>query len=91
LMLNEMLDELKGKLESAILENEGDFFNHFRQILEPAYLEVQKAIFEGLEEAFQPGNREAEEAVKGMGLCDRVIQIFEAYQPKFERMNQTSV
>jgi hypothetical protein len=91
LMLNEMLDELKGKLESAILENEGDFFDHFRQILEPAYLEVQKAIFEGLEETFQPGNWEAEEAVKGMGLCDQVIQIFEAYQPKFERMNQTSV
>jgi hypothetical protein len=84
LMLNEMLDELKGKLENAIQENEGDFFDHFRGILEPAYLEVQKEIFKGLEETFKPEDREAMEASKGMGLCDQVIQIFEAYQPKFE-------
>jgi GTPase Era involved in 16S rRNA processing len=84
LMLNEMLDELKGKLESAIKENEDDFFDHFRKILEPAYDEVQNAIFEGLEETFKPKNKEAEEASKGMELCDRVIHIFETYQPKFE-------
>jgi hypothetical protein len=84
LMLNEMLDELKGKLENAVKENEGDFFDHFRRILEPAYHEVQNAIFEGLEEAFKPANKEAEEASKGIGLCDRVIQLFETYQPKFE-------
>ena len=85
LMLNEMLDELKGKLENAVKENEDDFFDHFRRILEPAYHEVQNAIFEGLEEAFKPANKEAEEASKGIGLCDRVIQLFETYQPKFER------
>jgi hypothetical protein len=84
LMLNDMLDELKGKLESAIKENEDDFFDHFRKILEPAYEEVQNAIFEGLEEIFKPRNREAEEALKGMGFCDRVIHIFEIYQPQFE-------
>ena len=91
LMLNEMLDELKAKLENAIQENEGDFFDHFRGILEPAYLEVQKEIFKGLEETFKPEGREAMEASKGMGLCDQAIQIFEAYQPKLERMNQRSV
>ncbi|OGP88275.1 MAG: hypothetical protein A2157_08585 [Deltaproteobacteria bacterium RBG_16_47_11] len=84
LMLNDMFDELKGKLESAIKENEDDFFDHFRKILEPAYDEVQNAIFEGLEETFKPKNKEAEEASKGMGLCDRVIRIFETYRPKFE-------
>ncbi len=84
LMLNEMLDELKGKLESAIKENEDDFFDHFRKILEPAYEEVQNAVFEGLKETFRPRNREAEEALKGVGLCDRVIRIFETYQPQFE-------
>jgi hypothetical protein len=84
LMLNEMLDELKGKLESAIKENEGDFFDHFRKVLEPAYHELQNTIFEGLEETFKPKNQEAEEASKGMGLCDRVIHIFETYQPQFE-------
>jgi hypothetical protein len=91
LMLNEMLDELKGKLENAIQENEGDFFDHFRGILEPAYLGVQNEIFKGLEETFKPEDREAMEASKRLGLCDQVIQIFEAYQPKFERMNQRSV
>jgi len=85
LMLNEMLDELKQKLESAIQENEDDFFDHFRNILEPAYREVEKAIFEGLEETFKPENKEAEEASKGMELCDQVIQLFETYQPEFER------
>jgi hypothetical protein len=84
LMLNEMLDELKGKLENAIKENEDDFFDHFRKVLEPAYHEVQNTIFEGLEETFKPKNKEAEAASKGMGLCDRVIRIFETYQPKFE-------
>jgi hypothetical protein len=84
LMLNDMLDELKGKLESAIQENEDDFFDHFRKILEPAYEEVQNAIFEGLEKTSKPRNREAEEALKDMGFCDRVIQIFETYQPQFE-------
>jgi len=84
LMLNEMLDELKGKLENAIKENEDDFFDHFRKVLEPAYHEVQNTIFEGLEEIFKPKNKEAEEASKGMGLCDQVIHIFETYQPKFE-------
>jgi hypothetical protein len=84
LMLNEMLDELKGKLESAIKENEDDFFDHFRKVLEPAYQEVQNTIFEGLEETFKPKNKEAEAASKGMGLCDRVIRIFETYRPHFE-------
>jgi GTPase Era involved in 16S rRNA processing len=84
LMLNEMLDELKGKLESAIKENEDDFFDHFRKVLEPAYHEVQNTIFEGLEETLKPKNKEAEAASKGIGLCDRVIRIFETYQPKFE-------
>jgi len=84
LMLNEMLDELKGKLENAIKENEDDFFDHFRKVLEPAYHEVENAIFEGLEETFKPKNKEAEEASKGMGLCDQVIHIFETYQPQFE-------
>ena len=84
LMLNEMLDELKGKLESAIKENEDDFFDHFRKVLEPAYHEVQNAIFEGLEETLEPKSKEAEEASKGMGLCDQVIHIFETYQPEFE-------
>jgi hypothetical protein len=84
LMLNEMLDEVKGKLESAIKENEDDFFGHFREILEPAYEEVENAIFKGLEKTFKPRNREAEEALKGMGLCDQVIHIFETYQPQFK-------
>jgi len=84
LMLNEMLDELKGKLESAIKENEDDFFDHFRKVLEPAYQEVQNTIFEGLEETFKPKNKEVEAASKGMGLCDRVIRIFETYRPHFE-------
>ncbi len=84
LMLNEMLDELKGKLENAIKENEDDFFDHFRKVLEPAYHEVQNTIFEGLEETFKPKNKEAEAASKGMRLCDQVIHIFETYQPKFE-------
>jgi hypothetical protein len=84
LMLNEMLDELKGKLESAIKENEDDFFDHFRKVLEPAYHEVQNAIFEGLEETLEPKSKEAEEALKKMGLCDQVIHIFETYYPKFE-------
>jgi hypothetical protein len=84
LMLNEMLDELKGKLESAIKENEDDFFDHFRKVLEPAYHEVQNAIFEGLEETLEPKSKEAEEALKKMGLCDQVIHIFETYHPKFE-------
>jgi Dynamin family len=84
LMLNEMLDELKGKLESAIKENEDDFFDHFRKILEPAYQEVQNTIFEGLEETFKPKNKEAEAASKNIGLCDRVIRIFESYRPHFE-------
>jgi Dynamin family len=84
LMLNEMLDELKGKLESAIKENENDLFDHFRKVLEPAYQEVQNTIFEGLEETFKPKNKEAEAASKGIGLCDRVIRIFETYQPEFE-------
>jgi GTPase Era involved in 16S rRNA processing len=84
LMVNEMLDELKGKLESAIQENEDDFFNHFRKVLEPAYQEVQNTIFEGLEETFKPKNKEAEGASKGIGLCDRVIRIFEIYRPEFE-------
>ncbi|MCJ7783996.1 MAG: dynamin family protein [Desulfobacterales bacterium] len=84
LMLNEMLDELKGKLENAIKENEDDFFDHFRKVLEPAYHEVQNTIFEGLEETFKPKNKEAGEASKGMGLCDQVIHIFETYQPQFE-------
>jgi hypothetical protein len=83
-MLNEMLDELKGKLESAIKENEDDFFDHFRKVLEPAYHEVQNAIFEGLEETLEPKSKEAEEALKKMGLCDQVIHIFETYYPKFE-------
>jgi GTPase SAR1 family protein len=87
LMLNEMLDELKGKLESAIKENEDDFFDHFRKILEPAYEEVQNAIFEELKETFRPRNREAEEALKGVRLCDRVIHIFETYQPQFQTSN----
>ena len=84
LMLNEMLDELKGKLENAIKENEDDFFDHFRKVLEPAYHEVQNTIFEGLEETFKPKNKEAEAASKGMRLCDQVIRIFEIYYPKFE-------
>jgi len=84
LMLNEMLDELKGKLENAVKENEDDFFDHFRKVLEPAYQEVQNTIFEGLEETFKPKNKEAEAASKGIGLCDRVIRIFETYQPEFE-------
>ena len=84
LMLNDMLDELKGKLESAIQENEDDFFDHFRKILEPAYEEVQNAIFEGLDVAFKPKNRDAEEALRGLELCDRVIQIFEIYRPRLE-------
>jgi GTPase Era involved in 16S rRNA processing len=84
LMLNGMLDELKGKLENAVKENEDDFFDHFRKVLEPAYQEVQNTVFEGLEETFKPRNKEAEEASKSMGLCDRVIHIFETYQPKFE-------
>ena len=84
LMLNEMLDELKGKLENAIKENEDDFFDHFRKVLEPAYHEVQNTIFEGLEETFKPKNKEAEAASKGMGLCDQVIRIFETYCHKFE-------
>ncbi len=84
LMLNDMLDELKSKLESAVKENEDDFFDHFRKVLEPAYHEVQNAVFEGLEETFKPKNKEAEEASKGMILCDQVIRIFETYQPKFE-------
>jgi hypothetical protein len=84
LMLNDMLDELKGKLESAIQENEDDFFDHFRKILEPAYEEVENAIFVGLEETFKPRDKEAEEALKGIGLCDRIIHIFETYQPQFE-------
>jgi GTPase Era involved in 16S rRNA processing len=84
LMLNEMLDELKGKLENAVKENEDDFFDHFRKVLEPAYQEVQNTIFEGLEESFQPKNKEAEAASKGIGLCDRVIRIFETYRPNFE-------
>jgi len=85
LMLNEMLDELRQKLERAIRENEDDFFDHFRRILEPAYREVERAIFEGLEETFPPENKEAEEASKEIRFCDRVIQIFEAYRPEFER------
>jgi GTPase Era involved in 16S rRNA processing len=84
LMLNEMLDELKGKLENAVKENEDDFFDHFRKVLEPAYLEVQTTIFEGLEESFQPKNKEAEAASKGVGLCDRAIRIFETYRPHVE-------
>jgi Dynamin family len=84
LMLNEMLDELKGKLENAIKENEDDFFDHFRKVLEPAYHEVQNTIFEGLEETFKPKNKEAEAASKGMRLCDQVIRIFDIYYPKFE-------
>jgi hypothetical protein len=84
LMLNDMLDELKEKLESAIQENEDGFFDHFRNILEPAYEEVQNAIFVGLEKTFKPRNKEAEEALKGIGVCDRVIHIFETYQPQFE-------
>jgi len=84
LMLNDMLDELKGKLESAVQENEDDFFNHFRNILQPAYEEVQDAILEGLEGTFKPRDREVEEALEGMGLCDRMIHIFETYQPQFE-------
>jgi hypothetical protein len=84
LMLNDMLDELKGKLENAVKENEDDFFDHFRKVLEPAYHEVQNTIFEGLEETFKPKSKEAEEASKGMGLCDQVIRIFETYRPKFE-------
>jgi GTPase Era involved in 16S rRNA processing len=84
LMLNEMLDELKGKLENAVKENEDDFFDHFRKVLEPAYQEVQNTIFEGLEESFQPKNKEGEVASKGIGLCDRVIGIFETYRPYFE-------
>ncbi len=84
LMLNDMLDELKGKLENAIQENEDDFFDHFRKVLEPAYEEVQNAIFEGLEETLKPRNREAEKALKAIGLCDRMIHIFEAYRPQFE-------
>jgi GTPase Era involved in 16S rRNA processing len=84
LMLNDMLDELKGKLENAVKENEDDFFDHFRKVLEPAYHEVQNTIFEGLERTFKPKNKEAEAASKGMGLCDQVIRIFETYQPKFE-------
>jgi hypothetical protein len=84
LMLNEMLDELKGKLENAIKENENDFFDHFRKVLEPAYHVVQNTIFEGLEETFKPKNKEAEAASKGMGLCDQVIRIFETYCHKFE-------
>ena len=84
LMLNDMLDELKGKLENAIQENEDDFFDHFRKVLEPAYEEVQHAIFEGLGETLKPRNREAEKALKAIGLCDRVIHIFEAYQPQFD-------
>ncbi len=83
LMLNDMLDELKGKLENAVKENEDDFFDHFRKVLEPAYHEVQNTIFEGLEETFKPKNKEAEEASKGMGLCDQVVRIFETYRPKF--------
>ena len=84
LMLNDMLDELKGKLEGAVLENEDDFFDHFRKILEPAYEEVQNAIFEGLEETVKPRNKEADEALKNITLCDRAIHIFEAHQPQFE-------
>ncbi len=84
LMLNEMLDELKGKLESAIKENEDDFFDHFRKVLEPAYHEIQNAIFEGLEDTLKPKNKEAEAASNGIGLCDRVIRIFETYRPYFE-------
>jgi hypothetical protein len=84
LMLNEMLDELKGKLENAVKENEDDFFDHFRKVLEPAYQEVQNTIFEGLEETFKPKNKEAEAASKGIGLCDRVIRILDAYRPHFE-------
>ncbi len=84
LMLNDMLDELKAKLETAIRENEDEFFDHFRKILEPAYEEVQNAILEALEETFKPRNRNAVEALKGMELCDRVIHIFETYQPQFE-------
>jgi hypothetical protein len=84
LMLNDMLDDLKGKLEEAIQENEDDFFEHFRRVLEPAYEEAQNAIFEGLEETFKSRDREAEKALKAIGLCDRVIHIFEAYQPRFE-------
>ncbi len=86
LMLNEMLDELKGKLENAVKENEDDFFDHFRRILEPAYQEVQNTIFDGLEESFQSKNKEAEMASRGVGLCDRVIHIFEAYRPGFETL-----
>ena len=84
LMLNDMLDELKGKLESAILENQDDFFDHFKKILEPTYQEVENAIFEGLEDTFKPKSRESDEALKGMGLCDRAIHIFETYQLQFE-------
>ena len=84
LMLNEMLDELKGKLENAVKENEDDFFDHFRKVLEPAYQEVQNTIFEGLEGSVKPKNKEVEVASKGMGLCDRVIRIFETYRPHFE-------
>ncbi len=84
LMLNDMLDELKGKLESAIVENQDDFFDHFKKILEPTYEEVQNAIFEGLEETFKPKSRESDEASKGMGLCDRAIHIFETYQLQFK-------
>jgi hypothetical protein len=84
LMLNEMLGELKGKLESAIKENEDDFFDHFRRVLEPAYQEVRNTIFEGLEETSKPKSKQAEAASKGIGLCDRVIHIFESYRPYFE-------
>ncbi len=84
LMLNDMLDELKGKLESAILENQDDFFGHFKKILEPTYEEVQNAVFEGLEEATRPKDRQVDEAFKGMALCDRAIRLFETYQLRFE-------
>ncbi len=84
LMLNEMLDELKGKLESAILENKDDFFDHFKKILEPIYEEVQSVIFEGLEETWKPKSKESNDALKGMGLCDRAIRIFETYQLQLE-------
>jgi hypothetical protein len=91
LMLNEMLDELKGKLESAIKENEDDFFDHFRKVLEPAYQEVQNMVFQGLEDSFKSKNKEAEVASKGIGLCDRVIHIFESYRPHFQAPSAPSL
>jgi hypothetical protein len=81
-MVNEMLNQLKDQLQITIKDNQEEFYDNFKDILEPAYNEVQNAIFDEFEKTMMSDDKEIGDALDGIKNCDKTIDIFDSYKIK---------